>query len=101
MWGLFAWRSGRRDDDAAPPDPVRAPDIRLGDLQPHGGGSNYVDFSFTIANYGTQRCEAALRALVGEHEVTCQPATVELLPDQPKTQVRVLIPRPSLGTLIQ
>jgi hypothetical protein len=75
-------------------------DLRILDLKSTGGGSTYVDFSLDLANYGGRQCRCTMAARIGDVEVQCLPQTLDLIPNTPPQNVRVLVPRPELGDLV-
>jgi hypothetical protein len=78
----------------------RAVDVRLLDVTATGGASDFVDFRVEVANYGTRQTRCTVRAFVGDEEVRCHPATLDLLANEPPTPVRVTVERPRLGDLV-
>ena len=89
-----------------PTEPVERPstplavDVRLLDVTETGGASDFIDFRAEVVNYGTRQTRCTVRELVGEEEVRCHPATVDLLANEPPTPIRVMVDRPRLGDLV-
>jgi rRNA maturation endonuclease Nob1 len=96
-----------------PPDPPAAavdehprrrrgprPDVRILQVQPGGGGSDKIDFTAQIQNYGTQPVRATLTAAVDGEPVICRPDTLDLLVNAEPSLVWIDVPRPRLGELV-
>jgi hypothetical protein len=83
---------------AAPAHP--APDPRVLEIKATGGSEHHIDFACDVQNYGTQPARVRIAAFVGEAEVVCRPATLDLLVNHPHQVVRVEVPRPELGQLM-
>jgi hypothetical protein len=81
------------------------PDIRIVELKSTGGHSSdvssHVDFSVHVVNYGTQQCRCEVTARVEDEAVECRPASLDLIPNTPPQSVRVVVPRPQLGELVE
>jgi hypothetical protein len=107
-----AWRWLQRRFTAPPasePTPSAAHlssvDIRILGITPTGGGGGggaggYVDFQAEIANYGTRQARCNVVAHVGDTQVECHPATLDLLVNEPPKPVRIIASRPKLGDLV-
>jgi hypothetical protein len=78
----------------------RAVDVRLLDVTATGGATDFVDFRVQVVNYGTRQTRCTVSAFVGGEEVRCHPATLDLLANEPPSQVRVMVERPRLGDLV-
>jgi hypothetical protein len=76
------------------------PDPRIIEIEPTGGGT-HVDLHAHVVNNGTQRCRCTFSARVGEVVVQCVPTRDDLLANSPTTLVRIHVPRPQLGDLIE
>jgi hypothetical protein len=53
-----------------------------------------------VANYGTQQCRATFAASVDGHEVRCNPAFLDLIPNREPERIAIEVPRPDLGDLV-
>ena len=77
------------------------PDLVIRQLEPTGGGGSEIDFNLIVQNAGTKVAWATVTARVGDTTVATHPSTVELLPQAPAMNVRVIVPRPDLGNLVK
>jgi hypothetical protein len=60
-------------------------DVRILELEPTGA---------LIQNQGTKPCRCGITATVGDVDVECSPAIVDLLPNQPPRRIRIHVPEP-------
>jgi hypothetical protein len=86
--GLLDWLRGRP-----------RPDVRILELGPASGGS-FVDFAASIQNVGTRPCRCGITATVGDRQVDCTPAIVDLGVNDPPRRIAIHVPRPEVGELV-
>ena len=71
----------------------RAAEIRILSLVETGGNGSDVDFRAEVVNEGTRFARVDVRAEVDGQGVRCEPAQLDLLPNQPPVRTRILVPR--------
>lgn len=80
--------------------PERAAEIRILSLVETGGNESDVDFRAEVVNEGTRFARVGVSAEVDGHGVRCEPAQLDLPPNQSPARTRILVPRPQLGDLV-
>jgi hypothetical protein len=88
------------DPEERPPKSPKRRNVQVIALKPTGGGSDYVDFVAEVQNYETVPIRVTASAKVGGEAVAVHPEQLDLLANALPTAVRIIVPRPRRGELV-